>query len=119
MGQHQVFRANGKVSDDKKSDLSFNPLIDEANQRRRTKVESVAELKNSEGVENTGYVSDDFSDESLEPYIGQSFSQSIGLENKSKDQQSPKNENSLGKTLLVEKERWETLKDDCEGNPHQ
>ena len=24
-----------------------------------------------------------------------------------------------GKALLVEKERWETLKDDCEGNPHQ
>ena len=23
------------------------------------------------------------------------------------------------KTLLVENERWETLKDDCEGNPHQ
>ena len=23
------------------------------------------------------------------------------------------------KTLLVEKERWETRKDDCEGNPHQ
>ena len=23
------------------------------------------------------------------------------------------------KTLLVEKERWETLKDDCEGNPYQ
>ena len=105
MGQHQVFRANGKVSDDKKSDLSFNPLINEANQRRRTKVESVAELKSSEGVENTGYVSDDFSDESLEPYIGQSFSQSIGLENNSKDQQSIKNENSLGKTLLVEKEK--------------
>ena len=103
--QHQLFRANGKVSDDKKSDLSFNPLIDEANQRRRTKAESVAEVKSSEGVENTGYVSDDFSDESLEPYIGQSFSQSIGLENKSKDQQSPKNENSLGKSLLVEKEK--------------
>ena len=23
------------------------------------------------------------------------------------------------KTLLVEEERWETLKDDCEGNPYQ
>ena len=104
-GQHQVFRANGKVGNgDKKSDLSFNPLIDEANQRRRTKVDSVAEHKGSEGAENTGYISDDFSDESLEPYIGQSFSQTIGLENKLNDQ-SLKSENSLGKTLLLEKEK--------------
>ena len=104
LGQHQVFRAQGRVRDDKKADLSFNPLIDEANQRRRTKVESVAELKSSEGVENTGYVSDDFSEESLEPYIGQSFSQTIGLENKSNEETLP-NENSHGESFVVEKEK--------------
>ena len=104
LGQHQVFRAQGRVRDDKKADLSFNPLIDEANQRRRTKVESVGEPKSSEGVENTGYVSDDFSEESLEPYIGQSFSQTIGLENKS-NEQTLKVENSLGQILVVEKEQ--------------
>ena len=104
LGQHQVFRAQGKVRDDKKADLSFNPLIDEANQRRRTKVESVGELKSSQGVENTGYVSDDFSEESLEPYIGPSFSQTIGLENKS-NEQTLKVENSLGESFVVEKEK--------------
>ena len=104
-GQHQVFRANGKVRDDKKSDLSFNPLIDEANQRRKPRAETISEQKSPEGAENTGYVSDDFSEESLEPYIGQTFSQSIGLENKSKDL-SNESEHSLGKTVIVaEKEK--------------
>ena len=48
---HKIFRADGKGTNktenngilNKKSDLSYNPLVDEANHRRN---------KNSDGIEN-------------------------------------------------------------------
>ena len=53
----------------KQADLSFNPLIDQANMRRKSKAPAA-------GTEHTmvmDNVSDDFSDESLDPYLGHSL----------------------------------------------
>ena len=99
-GQHPVFRSLGKARDDKRTaDLTFNPLIDEANQRRRTQTVNLTDIKSSGGREQLDNVSDDFSDESLEPYIGKS--QSIEVENVVKEP----SHNPRVKTLVVEKEK--------------
>ena len=79
MGQdeHKIFYANGPKlirAENKKSDLSFNPLIDEANNRRKNKSDATETTKN---IHSSNTITDDFSDESLDNYIDQGFAKEI------------------------------------------
>ena len=66
--EQKIFYANGPKQnrlENKKSDLSFNPLIDEANNRRKNKLDATENIN----IHSSNTIADDFSDESLDNYI--------------------------------------------------